>query len=518
MVLAKLSLDGNWIFLTSDNMMEMGNIRMYFTKKINNWYILKKTHPNMVLDESFINDYNMIPIGLWMELVEVCKKHGYNLQFADDFAERTTDASLTREKFDKFIDKLFGNSSITPRDYQLDSAFYSLFYKRCCIEVSTSGGKTIIAYILFRYMKDVLGLKHILYITPKTELTIQSSDKFIKYDKANGIESDWTYAEIHAKAKKKKEYDQDIVFGNYQSLKSKKADFFEKFDAVINDETHHAGCSSIIGIFKKCKSVPYKIGMTGTFPEKDSYNSFNIQSIVGALVYRYTSHQLIYDAKSATPVHVYSFILNYLPNDKRQALYNLRKLRNTENPDEGKMILDLEKDQVHESYERTKYICDLISKTTKNSLIIFSDIKNEYGKNIYQRLKENTDKNVYYIDGHTDTNRRQEIKDAMEDDTDGNTIIVSSIGCFSEGIDICNLWNIFLIETTKSENSIAQLLGRGMRMFKGKEKTMFIDFVDDFRTGNTSYSENYLYKHGLKRMEEYRKRGFPHKIVEVNIR
>ena len=80
------------------------------------------------------------------------------------------------------------------------------------------------------------------------------------------------------------------------------------------------------------------------------------------------------------------------------------------------------------------------------------------------------------------------------------------------------MWNIFLVETTKSENTIAQILGRGMRRFEGKEKTMMIDFVDDFRYGNDiKYHENYLWKHGMQRYDIYTRRGFPCNFLEVDL-
>jgi superfamily II DNA or RNA helicase len=112
---------------------------------------------------------------------------------------------------------------------------------------------------------------------------------------------------------------------------------------------------------------------------------------------------------------------------------------------------------------------------------------------------------------------RGNIKDSMEEDMSQNTIIVASIGCFSEGIDICNMWNIFLVESTKSDNIMAQLLGRGMRTFEGKEKTILVDFVDDFRYGMGYYQDNYLYKHGKERIEIYCNRGFPCNVVSVNL-
>jgi superfamily II DNA or RNA helicase len=159
----------------------------------------------------------------------------------------------------------------------------------------------------------------------------------------------------------------------------------------------------------------------------------------------------------------------------------------------------------------------MIINTTKNSLVIFSDVQNEYGTKVYNYIKENSDKSVYYIDGNTPTKNRDVIKEFMEEDDTGNTIIVASMQCFSEGIDIANMWNIFLIESTKSDIILAQLLGRGMRRHPKKDKTMMIDFVDDMRFGQGYYSDNYLYRHGKERQSIYKKRGFPYNVFPVEL-
>lgn len=524
MIKATLSTDNKWLKIESNSAYELSQLQLYFTKKVNNWYVLKKKNPNIQVDEYFMNSYYIIPVGLWRELVKVCHQYSYTLNI-DGVSERICDGALTKEKFDKFVDDLFAGSKIKLRQYQREAAFYSLYYRRACIEVSTSGGKTMIAYLIFKYLKDVCGIKHVLFITPSTNLTTQSKNKFLLYEKLCNREPDWTYLEIFSGAKKKKNerYDEDIIFGNYQSLRNKKHDFFTKYSVVINDEAQHGVCTSIRTIFGKCTNAYYKIGMSGTLPAEDSYDSFVLQSNIGPYVYKYVSRELIKEGY-ATPVHVCAICLNYLDDERKNALYNLRKLKKTQNdndPDEGMRLLNMEKDLARSSEARFHYICDMLKKTTKNTLVIFTDVQNKYGWRIYSNVKEFSNKNVYYIDGDVSPKDRESMIDAMENDLSGNTIIVASIGCFSEGIDICNLWNIFLVETTKSDGMLRQILGRGMRQFEGKEKTMFIDFVDDYRYYNQNnvdyFTENYLFRHGMGRKQIYEDKGFPYKLIEVKL-
>lgn len=527
MIVATLTTDLKWLRIQSNSAYELKQLQLYFTKKINDWYIIKKKNPYADIEEHFMSVYNVIPVGLWCELAKACNKYGFSLQFVG-LGEYICDNNITWESFNKWVDDLFAGSNMELRDYQRESAFNCLFYRQACIEVSTSGGKTLIAYIIFKYLREKYGAKHMLFITPNTNLTTQTKDKFLKYDKELGLESDWTWMEVFAKAKKKKSdtyEDKDIIFGNYQSLCRKKDDFFRNFDVVINDETQHGVCTSVRTIFSKCQNATYKIGMTGTFPMTDSYNSFVLQSNIGAYVYNLPSKELIYGKGFATPVHVHAICLDYLGLTEKQALYNLRKIKNEEdNPEseDGIKLLNLEREQARNSELRFKYICGLIKKTTKNTLVIFTDVQNMYGRKIYENVKEFSDKNVFYIDGNVAPSERENMIQSMENDTDGKTVIVASIGCFSEGIDICNLWNIFLVETTKSDNLLRQILGRGMRQYPGKEKTMFIDFVDDFRfypknqrgvSVTDYYTDNYLYRHGLQRKKIYEDKGFPYKMI-----
>ena len=498
---------------------ELEQLRLSFTKKLPDYYFLKNVAPYAKKEETFINSYGILPVGLWLELVQVCKKHGIPVQFEDNFNCKIKNCSLSYEEFGNYVADLFKESDMTPMGYQLEGIYNILQYHNCCVEVSTSGGKTLMTYILFKYMRDIMKFQHILYVTPATNLTTQSADKFEQYDFRNMKEPDWTVAEIYMKAKKKDKYDENIIFGNYQSLCKKPQGFFDMFDVVIIDECHHSKATSIKNILRKCRNCKYKIGLTGTFPAEGTYDNYVIQSFLGPVVYRMSSFDLINRENFATPVYVSSINLKYLPEETKNALFRMRQEKDKDDPQAGAKLLISEKEVMRDNPVRFNYICGMIKKTTKNTLVIFSDIKTGYGRKVYQYIKETSDKIVFYIDGETKSSTREEMKAVMEEDLTGNTIIVASMGCFTEGIDIANVWNIFLIETTKSEITLAQLLGRGMRRFEGKDRTIMIDFVDDYRVPSSRgyRNENYLYKHGVARREIYKKRGFPLSIVEVDL-
>lgn len=508
MINLSISRDGRFILIEGASVIEQSRINLYFTKKIPDWFVIKKKYPYAIVDESFVFENKIIPAGLWIEFFKMAEKNGIQFSVSPDFNDRIMNSSISYDGFKYYANELVSKSGMVLKEYQIKGVYSIMKYKRCCVEVSTNGGKTLMCYVMFKYLRDILKKQHILYITPKTVLTSQSAEKFLEYDKDCKIETDWTYDEIHATAKKKKEYNSSIVFGNFQSLCKKKKDFFEKFDAVIVDECHHTTAASIKNILQKCINADYKVGLTGTFPKEGSYEYFSIQSYIGPLVYKFTSYELIKEEKFATPVEVVGIRLSYLSNDERKLLHEKRRLKDKDNPTEGNELLNEEKDIARKSKLRLNWICDFITKFNKNTLVVFTDVKTQYGYKVYSKLKDMCDKNIYYIDGDTKDVARKYAKQAMEDDKEGNTIIVSSIGCFSEGIDISNLWNIVLIETTKSDILMAQLLGRGMRRYEGKEKTRMFDITDDYSIGSDYYKDNYLLKHYKERVKIYNERRF----------
>jgi superfamily II DNA or RNA helicase len=191
----------------------------------------------------------------------------------------------------------------------------------------------------------------------------------------------------------------------------------------------------------------------------------------------------------------------------------LSTLKETKTEIEGNEIFNIEKKLVINSEKRLDFVLKFILKTSRNSLVLFQSVGEGYGKRLYEGIREKTpDKEVYYIDGDTDPDKREVFIKRMEEGT--NKILVASFGTLSTGISIKNIHNIFLTESYKSEVLIKQTLGRGMRLHKDKEKVTIIDFVDDFSFNG---KDNYLMKHCKERIDIYKKEHFEYKIYEIKI-
>jgi superfamily II DNA or RNA helicase len=79
-------------------------------------------------------------------------------------------------------------------------------------------------------------------------------------------------------------------------------------------------------------------------------------------------------------------------------------------------------------------------------------------------------------------------------------VLVASYGTFSTGIDLKNVNHIIFAESYKSEITIRQSIGRGMRQLAGKHEVIVYDLVDDLN--------GYIVKHGAAREKIYNREKF----------
>lgn len=73
-------------------------------------------------------------------------------------------------------------------------------------------------------------------------------------------------------------------------------------------------------------------------------------------------------------------------------------------------------------------------------------------------------------------------------------------GTFATGIDLKNVHHIVFAESIKSEITIRQAVGRGMRFLIGKNVVVIWDIIDDLR--------GYSIKHSDVRLDIYKSQDF----------
>jgi len=497
----ELSLSDNKKFLVIDSCTELEyeQLKISLTKKIEGW----RFHPlvkKRVWDGniSFIKR-NKIPSGLWKEVVDICKEYDFKLSMNGITDLFNTD--ITESEFLDWVSDFFKDSEIKPRDYQIDAAFKILKYRRCLAELATSAGKTLISFMIVAYMMEKLNKKKILFIVPNVSLVLQATGDFEEYNKSRiQLKIQQIYSGVKIRPSS------NIVIGTYQSLVKKDEEYFSQFDVVMVDETHKAKANSIQKIMDKCWHCDYRFGLSGTIPKRGTVNRLSLMSAMGPLVTQVKANYL-QDEGYIAKCKVLQIHMDYATVAQKESFAFLSK-----NPIDRQRLFSLEQNFINENEKRLDFVCQVVKKSTSNSLVLFHKIA--YGEKLYQKLRSITDKKVYYVDGSINADLREEFKRRMEKNDD--VIIVASYGTFSTGISIKNIHNIFFTESFKSEVIIRQSIGRGLRQHHSKDIVKIYDFIDDFRYKDDELDwMNYIYRHGQERRKIYKEEKFPFELQNI---
>ena len=507
MIKFNLSEDNQWLILAQcTEEVEKKQVELSLTKKIHNWYfhplVKKKIWDGSINFIDKRGPFWKIPIGLWSEVLEIGKEYGY--EFHIEGIEKLFLTDLKLEDFKAWVDEFFKDSDIEPREYQIEAAWKIVKFRYSVSEIATSSGKTLISFMIFAFLKSQGYIRKFLMIVPSTNLVIQGTEDFEDY----GIDKIGSKIQQIGGGSKMRE-GCDVVIGTFQSLVKKDREYFEEFDAVFIDEAHHTNSTSIKKIMANCMHTGWRFGLTGTLTKRGSADHLTIQQYLGPVLVE-ISPDFLFRNNYATPVAIKIVILDWLSAEYKD---KMAELKSSSEKMEGNDLYNLERKLVISNKARLNYIVDFINKTSKNSLVLFQSVKDEYGRNIWNGIREtNSSKEAFYVDGDTNEQLREEYKSRME--TGENKVLIATYGTFSTGISINNLHNIFLVESYKSEVLIKQSLGRGMRKMEGKERVNIIDFVDDFST--VGY-KNYLMKHSEARIAIYKNENFDYKIFRVTL-
>ena len=270
---------------------------------------------------------------------------------------------------------------------------------------------------------------------------------------------------------------------------------------------HQAKAKSYLSILGKTMTYAYsRFGLSGTTPPDDSCEILTIQSVLGPKITEVSATELK-DKGIIAPMEIKAVIMNHEDLEYNEKMSQIRKAGY------GKEAYDLEKDYIHQSGKRIDFIKKIVNKCESNTLLLFHTI--EYGQQIYNTLsKDLINKDFYYIDGEISGKKREEIKKFMEITDEKVKILVASYGTLSTGVSINAIFNVIFADSFKSEQIIIQSIGRALRLHDDKVKATIFDLVDVFSSKDTS---NILYNHFKERVKFYDKRGYPYKIIKVNI-
>ena len=252
-----------------------------------------------------------VPAGLKSNVIEYCKDNDIEFELVNFPKDEIL---VTKEQLEKFIETLDIRSKgnkIEVRDYQFDCILKSINSKRLVSRVPTSGGKSLIIYVMIRWFLEN-DLRYIL-IVPNVMLVKQMFSDFADYSTHNGFDVDQHCHKLHSG--EAKEFKKSVLISTWQSLSAmmKKNQSFDEilntYDAVCIDECHMVKSTELTKLLDSMKEVQFRFGTTGTI-DSVSVNKLTIQGHIGEIYSAITTKELI-DRGQVSNIKIKSLLLNY---------------------------------------------------------------------------------------------------------------------------------------------------------------------------------------------------------------
>jgi superfamily II DNA or RNA helicase len=415
--------------------------------------------------------------GLVPYIKSFCEDRDYDFKY-----ETVQESSITLSEAKQFAQSI--NCKYEPRDYQLEAFVHAINKKRALLLSPTASGKSLIIYLIMRY----INVTKILIIVPTTSLVSQLYSDFSDY----GYDSDNCIHTIFAG--RDKQSDMPVTISTWQSLYELPSSYFQQYDAVIGDEAHLFKAKSLTHIMTSLTNAKYRIGTTGTL-DGTKTNKLVLEGLFGPVKKVITTKELM-DQKHVADFSIKCLLLKH-SNSICQAAKNFTYQQ------------EIEYLVLNES--RNKFIANLALSLSGNTLVLYQYV-DKHGKILYDLINRD-DRKVFFIYGKTDVEIREEVRHIMEKET--NAIIVASYGTTSTGVNIRNLHNIIFASPSKSRIRNLQSIGRSLRTSETKTSATLYDIADDLRYNK---KENYTLRHLTERIKIYSEEKFSFKLYKLDLK
>ncbi len=399
------------------------------------------------------------------------------------------------EKVKEFIRNLplsAGGKPIQPYEYQIDAVLHSLERSRALLVSPTGSGKSMMIYLLCRWMLDQNPIGKLLIIVPTTSLVAQMLADFRDYSKTDTWKAD---RNIHTvMSGKDKTSTKRIIISTWQSIYNQPYEYFDDFIGIFGDECHLFKAKSLSSIMSKAKKTKYRIGTTGTLDGTQTHKLV-IEGLFGPTYHTTTTKKLI-DQDLLSSISIDCLQLQYSPED-------IQITKKMQYVDEIRWVVG--------NTKRNMFIKNLCNKLSGNTLVLFNFVELQ-GKPLHDLILASSKKPVYFIHGETEVEEREQIRKVMDGGSEAT--LIASYGTCSTGINIKNIHNIIFASPSKSVIRVLQSIGRGLRKSETKVQMKLFDLADDLR-----YKKyiNHGMNHLNERLKIYTNEGFPYKLISVQL-
>jgi superfamily II DNA or RNA helicase len=440
-----------------------------------------------------------LPFGFLKKLKEFSKSYNYSYELT--FNEESLKNKISEEEITKFLETILPSTSkFKLRDYQLTAIKDILREKRGLIEHGTGSGKSLLIYVVVKYLQSIGFKEKFVLVVNSISLVEQMRSDFKDYG-YSGFDKD--FATIYYDSDNR-DFSKQYLISTWQTLSTLPQKYLDQFGAFIVDEVHDSSnfkSKMLLNVLSKFTKCSWRIGTTGTLPRDVPINMKTLVGYIGKIISEVKSSELI-EKGILSKIQVLNILLKYPDSmiDK-----------------DGEYFDEVEK--IIQYRDRNKIFKFLINKVgpSKNILILVQRI--EHLKSIREYLMhEFPNKKIYEVYGKVEGLERERIRKIVNNNA-GN-IIVATYQTMSTGVNIPNLNVVIFGSSAKSYKKIVQSIGRGLRKTLTKTSMVLLDIVDDLtwvKRGSGALGINYLYSHFLERLKIYRSQGFPFKNIKVNL-
>ena len=430
-----------------------------------------------------------IPAGLFPQILAFAESREYELEIDDsEYGNPNEGNTINADFMMKFVEALKLPFKI--RDYQFDAVCHGIQRKNAILLSPTGSGKSLIIYVLMRYLLSSFEDKNILVIVPTTSLVEQMYNDFKTY----GYNVEANCHRIYSG--KDKNTTKRVIISTWQSIYKFPQAWFERFGSVFGDECHGFKSRSLTSIMNKCIEAEYRFGTTGTLDGAQTHELV-LQGLFGK-IHRVTSTRQLQDDDTLAKLEI-----------RRIVLQHKEEIRKTF----GKQTYQDELQYVVSHKSRNTFIRNLTLDLEGNTLVLYNYVE-KHGKPLHTLIKEKAEegRKIFFVSGNTAATDREAIRAIVEKQK--NSVIVASLGTFSTGINIRNLHNIVFASPSKSQIRVLQSIGRGLRKTDDGKSTTLYDIVDDI---SWKSRKNYGILHADERLRIYGREKFTHKTYRVEL-
>jgi superfamily II DNA or RNA helicase/HKD family nuclease len=343
--------------------------------------------------------------------------------------------------------------TIQPRFAQVEAlerleATYEEGYDKAMVVMATGLGKTYLAaFFACRFQK-------VLFIAHREEILRQAKRSFQRVisNKTFGIYD-----------RNEKEKDADIIFASIFTLSMKKhLKAFSKytFDLIIIDEFHHAAARSYQRVLDYFEPK-FLLGITATPDRNDNKDVYAICD--GNVAYKIDFIEAVQRGWLA-PFRYYG-VYDDTDYSKIKWLGNRY--------DEAELL------QVQLREEMADKILKAWEKYKKTRTLVFcSSIKQADFLSEYFRKRNY--RTVSLHSKQTDIPRDRAIAMLEKGELDA----IFTVDLFNEGVDIPSVDTLLFVRPTESLTVFTQQVGRGLRLYEGKDYCVIIDLIGNYRNAD----------------------------------